>query len=80
MVDEVFGEKNFCGQVSFRTTGGQSNSLLASSFDLLLWYARDKGSITVNTDLSMQKSHLEPKGQVNIYSWRTLKALCLRFR
>ena len=45
VMDEVFGETNFCGQISFRTTGGQSNSLLASSFDLLLWYGRDRSSI-----------------------------------
>jgi adenine-specific DNA-methyltransferase len=45
VMDEVFGEDNFCGQISFRTTGGQSNSLLASSFDLLLWYAKSKPNI-----------------------------------
>ncbi|MCP4668902.1 MAG: site-specific DNA-methyltransferase [Deltaproteobacteria bacterium] len=45
LLDEVFGDNNFCGQISFRTTGGQSNSLLASSFDLLLWYAKDKNKV-----------------------------------
>ena len=44
-MDEVFGEHNFCGQISFRTTGGQSNSLLASSFDILLWYARNRDRV-----------------------------------
>jgi len=45
LLDEIFGEQNFCGQISFRTTGGQSNSLLASSFDLLLWYSKDKNNV-----------------------------------
>jgi len=45
VLDEVFGEANFCSQISFRTTGGQSNSLLASSFDILLWYAKKRDSV-----------------------------------
>ncbi len=45
LMDEVFGDREFCAQISFRTTGGQSNSLLASSFDILLWYAKDRASI-----------------------------------
>ena len=45
LVDEVFGEDNFCGQISFRTTGGQSNSLLASSFDILLWYSKARSRV-----------------------------------
>ena len=49
VMDEVFGEKNCCGQISFRTTGGQSNSLLASSFDILLWYAKVKNIVKYNT-------------------------------
>ena len=45
LMDEVFGEENFCSQISFRTTGGQSNSLLASSFDIILWYAKCRRNI-----------------------------------
>lgn len=45
LMDEVFGEENFCSQISFRTTGGQSNSLLASSFDIILWYAKCRMNI-----------------------------------
>ena len=43
-MDEVFGD-NFCSQILFRTTGGQSNSLLASSFDILLWYGKSRSLI-----------------------------------
>lgn len=45
VLDEVFGESNFCGQISFRTTGGQSTGLLASSFDILLWYAKSRPNV-----------------------------------
>ena len=44
LMDEVFGD-NFCSQILFRTTGGQSNSLLASSFDILLWYGKSRSLI-----------------------------------
>ncbi|HXC90322.1 MAG TPA: DNA methyltransferase [Stellaceae bacterium] len=42
LLDEVFGAENFCQIISFRKTGGQSSSLLASVSDYLLMYARDK--------------------------------------
>lgn len=42
VMDEVFGDHNFCGLIAFRTTGGQSTSLLSTSTDFLLWYAKDR--------------------------------------
>ena len=41
---EVFGESNSCGLIAFRTTGGQSSSLLSTSTDFLLWFAKSKSS------------------------------------
>ena len=41
---EVFGETNSCGLIAFRTTGGQSSSLLSTSTDFLLWFAKSKPS------------------------------------
>lgn len=41
---EVFGESNSCGLIAFRTTGGQSSSLLSSSTDFLVWFAKDKAN------------------------------------
>ena len=41
---EVFGEVNSCGLIAFRTTGGQSSSLLSTSTDFLLWFAKNKAS------------------------------------
>ena len=42
VMDEVFGSENFCGQISFKTTGGQAARKLASVCDILLWYAKDQ--------------------------------------
>jgi adenine-specific DNA-methyltransferase len=42
LMDEVFGPKNFCGVISFRTTSSQTDELVASVADFLLWYARDR--------------------------------------
>ena len=42
VLDETFGSENFCGLIAFRTTGGQSTSLLSVSTDFLLWYAKDR--------------------------------------
>ncbi|MBZ5540493.1 MAG: site-specific DNA-methyltransferase [Acidobacteriia bacterium] len=42
LMNEVFDKKNFCGLIAFRTTGGQSSLLLASSTDYLVWFAKDR--------------------------------------
>lgn len=41
---EIFGQSNFCGLIAFRTTGGQSSSLLSTSTDFLIWFAKDKAN------------------------------------
>ena len=63
LMDEVFGEDNFCGQISFRTTGGQSNSLLASSFDILLWYARSRAAVKYRALYAEKPQGAEGSGQ-----------------
>jgi adenine-specific DNA-methyltransferase len=40
LMDEVFGEEQFLGQIAFTTTGGQSTDRLSNVFNFLLWYAR----------------------------------------
>lgn len=41
LMDEVFGEENFCSLITFETTTGQTSAYLAQSSDFLLWYAKD---------------------------------------
>ena len=45
VMDEVFGDENCCSEIVFRKTTGKGSSLLDSSYDILLWYAKAKGSV-----------------------------------
>ncbi len=40
LMDEVFGEENFAGQIIFSKTTGQSGGAIPSISDYLLWYAK----------------------------------------
>jgi adenine-specific DNA-methyltransferase len=41
VLDEVFGADNCCGEIAFSKTTGLTSRLIASTFDYLIWYARD---------------------------------------
>ncbi|MFQ6057829.1 MAG: DUF559 domain-containing protein, partial [Anaerolineae bacterium] len=43
LLDEVFGRENFIAVVAFRKTGGFPSGFLASVYDYLLWYTKDRG-------------------------------------
>jgi adenine-specific DNA-methyltransferase len=45
LMDEVFGDANFCAQVSVRKTSGLSNSFLPGTQDFLLWYAKRREQV-----------------------------------
>jgi adenine-specific DNA-methyltransferase len=45
LMDEVFGEKNFCSIIAFNKTSGFSPKLLSNVADYLLWYAKDIDSV-----------------------------------
>jgi adenine-specific DNA-methyltransferase len=40
LMDEIFGEDNFCAQIVYATSGGTATGKLSNPFDYLLWYAR----------------------------------------
>ncbi len=42
VMDEVFGEGNFCAEIIFRKTARTSSNLLPTENDFLLWYSKDK--------------------------------------
>jgi len=42
VMDEVFGEDNYCGQIAFAKTSGQTSGLLSSTFDYLIWFGKNK--------------------------------------
>jgi adenine-specific DNA-methyltransferase len=45
VMDEVFGDGNCCTEIVFRKTTGKGSALLDSSYDVLLWYAKDRNSV-----------------------------------
>ena len=51
LMDEVFGQKNFCAVIPFQKTAGGSVALLKSSLDYLLWYARSLSSVKCRSTL-----------------------------
>jgi adenine-specific DNA-methyltransferase len=44
LLDEIFGETQYLGQIAFVKTTGQTDSAVGSTFDYLLWYCRDHDS------------------------------------
>ena len=45
VMDEVFGEENFCSQITFRKTTGKGSGLLDVTSDSLLWYCKQRSEI-----------------------------------
>ncbi len=45
VMDEVFGEDNACSIIPFVTTSSQTSELLSSTFDFLLWYAKNRAMV-----------------------------------
>ena len=58
ILDEVFGARNYMGQIAFtKTTGLRTTQRLATRFDYLVWYAR-------NADLCQINRILEPQDPI----------------
>ena len=47
VMDEVFGEDNFCAMIAFTKTSGLSRDIISRTNDFLLWFAKDKASLKV---------------------------------
>ncbi|KAA0236857.1 MAG: site-specific DNA-methyltransferase, partial [Armatimonadetes bacterium] len=45
LMDEVFGEENFCGQIPFKKTTATGAELLDAIADHLLWFSKDKKQV-----------------------------------
>ena len=66
LMDEVFGNENFIGQISFRKTGAFEGSFLGQTSDYLLWYGREK-KLTKYRNLYRRKTSEEGSGVY--YKW-----------
>ena len=47
LMDEVFGDENFCSMIAFTKTSGLSRDIISRTNDFLLWFAKDKQSLKV---------------------------------
>jgi len=45
VMDEVFGDENFCAQISFKKTGAATDDLVASGIDHLIWFCRKRDAV-----------------------------------
>ena len=45
LMDEVLGAENACSIIPFVTTSSQTSELLSSTFDFLLWYAKERKNV-----------------------------------
>src|SRR5437660_836112 len=45
VMDEVFGDDNFCSIIAFTKTSGLSRDIVSGTNDFLLWFSKDKGSL-----------------------------------
>jgi len=66
LMDEVFGEAHFCSLINFKKTGGQSASIIASVFDVILWYAKKRETVKYRPIYSAKRPGEE--GATN-YDW-----------
>jgi adenine-specific DNA-methyltransferase len=57
LMDELFGRNSFINQIIFQKTGGLVQAFLPSTYDVLLWYGKDRSktrfrSLYLNRELS----------------------------
>lgn len=45
LMDEIFGEENFAGQITFEKNSGQTSTLLSGNLDYIIWFAKNKAQI-----------------------------------
>jgi adenine-specific DNA-methyltransferase len=64
-MDEVFGSENFCANIAFKKTGGQSSKLIAGVFDHLIWYAKDQSQVKYRSLFAEKRPGEEGATQYN---------------
>ena len=66
VMDEVFGSENYCAQITFFKTTGQTSAIVASTTDFLLWYAKHKDSVKYRQPYIEKTVESDKAG---VYSW-----------
>ena len=55
VMDEVFGEVNFCALIPFQKTSGGSDTFISSDLDYLLWYAKQRETVKYRSVLKSNR-------------------------
>ena len=51
LMDEVFGEENFCAEIIFKKTSMSTNEVIPSVADFIIWFAKDTHQIKIRQSL-----------------------------
>jgi adenine-specific DNA-methyltransferase len=51
IMDDVFGEDNFCATIAFRKTGGFETALVQRNFDHVIWYSKSRDVVKFRSPL-----------------------------
>lgn len=65
VMDEVFGEDNFCRVITFKKTTGQASRLPPAIYDHIVWYAKDASQVKSRTPMTRRPEEKELKS----YTW-----------
>lgn len=80
LLDEVFGSDNFCSVISIKKTSGLGATLLQSTQDFLLWYAKDRALVKYRqiyvdkVDSAENDSHYQPDDSGRLFMADNLTA------
>jgi adenine-specific DNA-methyltransferase len=66
LMDEVFGERNCCGQITAVKTASQTSELIAGTADFVLWFAKQKPSTKFRNPLVSKGFDSDKAG---VYRW-----------
>ena len=70
LMDDVFGEENFCCLISFVTTGGIKQNYLATRCDYVIWFTMDKTKAKYRQLFQMKDP---AEGSAKTYTWVELE-------
>lgn len=63
LMDEVFGENCYCGEIAFSKTTGLTSRLIASTFDYLIWYSKTPGNTKYRNLFTTKPLQEEVRGE-----------------
>ncbi len=66
ILDEIFGDSNFCSAIQYMKTAGLADKLLPTVTDTILWYAKNKESVKYRALYSIKQGGISGSGT---YSW-----------